>query len=495
MIDKNYSRPLFTHWRSQHPEISKLVAELYDEISADEFGEVFGRSNNQGRCKPKQRLYIIIVDLYAAWCDDPDLSLSFSRDRNAYQPNSRYNEYGVPFSIVKVIDWLERKGYIITTLGNHDHTGYGRSFTSRMSATEILRARFEKLTVHQLSLEQSNTQELIIRKSGREETVNNRYVNYEDTKFTNAQREILQKYNELLSRTFVDIPYLEEPVATWVNSKGEEHKAWINQTDKVVKRIFNENRWDRGGRYFGGFWQKLSSDLRSMLWINDHPTIELDFSAMHPSLLAIKEGITDPEPFYDYDEQVLPEAITQSEQQRKLFKSLFLIIFNTSTKRAAFRAFRNNQTSGSVEKSLSNEQLNKVVSVIISRHPYLKKYFFSRVATSLMFQESQITEVLLKAYTEDDTPILSVHESFIVQVKHAAKLANDMKSASKEVLGSELKFPDEDERLKLHYLSVADPQQYELILEHYYDRSQHTDGYRQRLKAFNSYKQRIIQEW
>ena len=65
-IDKDHSRPLFIHWKSKYPEIHQLVDELYNMFSREAFEATFGRSHNQGRCSPKQRIYIIIVDLYAA---------------------------------------------------------------------------------------------------------------------------------------------------------------------------------------------------------------------------------------------------------------------------------------------------------------------------------------------------------------------------------------------------------------------------------------------
>ena len=486
-IDKDHSRPLFIHWKSEYPEIHQLVDELYNMFSREAFEATFGRSNNQGRCSPKQRIYIIIVDLYAAWLDDPKLSIGFSRDRNAYAPNSRYNEQSVPYSIVKVIDWLEHQGFIQTTLGNYDHHGYGRSYVSRMIATGKLRQKFEKLQNSIQQVEQNFERELIILKSKGDDDKQSKRIEYKDNEIIARMRDKLLAYNRLLDKTFIDIPFLDEPIATWANDNGELHRVRISQTDKVVRRIFNNNSWESGGRFHGGFWQRLKTDYRKSIWINDAPTIELDYSAMHPSILAAQEGICQPESFYNYGEGLIDE-VHNPDHQRKIVKSLFLILFNAINKSIAFQAFRNQYSDGSLEKSLTNNQLERIVKTILKRHPYLEKHIFSDCGLKLMHIESQIAEKLMTAFTKKGIAILMVHESFIVNVVHAVTLSNDMKIASKEVLGSPLKFPDSDERLKLDFLAITDPEHYETTIERYNDRSLHKAGYYQRLKAFKDYQ-------
>ena len=43
-IDKDHSRPLFIHWKSEYTEIHQLVDELYNMFSREAFEATFGRT-------------------------------------------------------------------------------------------------------------------------------------------------------------------------------------------------------------------------------------------------------------------------------------------------------------------------------------------------------------------------------------------------------------------------------------------------------------------
>ena len=52
-----------------------------------------------------------------------------------------------------------------------------------------------------------------------------------------------------------------------------------------MRRIFNNGSWEQGGRFYGGWWQGIGKDLRHDIMIDNKPTIEIDFKAMHAALL------------------------------------------------------------------------------------------------------------------------------------------------------------------------------------------------------------------
>ena len=88
-IDPDHSKPLDVHTWSEHPEINKLVDELWLEVVEPELEG--SDSNNQGKCPPKRQLKILLLDLYVSWIEDPQLCIGVSRNNNSYQVNSRYN--------------------------------------------------------------------------------------------------------------------------------------------------------------------------------------------------------------------------------------------------------------------------------------------------------------------------------------------------------------------------------------------------------------------
>ena len=59
-IDPDHSKPLDVHTWSDHPEINKLVNELWSNLVASTLG---GKSNNKGKSDPKRQLKVLILDL------------------------------------------------------------------------------------------------------------------------------------------------------------------------------------------------------------------------------------------------------------------------------------------------------------------------------------------------------------------------------------------------------------------------------------------------
>ena len=93
-----------------------------------------------------------------------------------------------------------------------------------------------------------------------------REVEHKDTTETNRMRYWLKDYNALLARTFIDIPDQVEPFVIRPIKKGPQQgnliRVPICSWDNDVNRIFNRNNWDCGGRFYGGWWQGVGSELR-----------------------------------------------------------------------------------------------------------------------------------------------------------------------------------------------------------------------------------------
>ena len=63
---------------------------------------------------------------------------------------------------------------------------------------------------------------------------------------------ILKKYNELLAKTYIDIPEFSDKGIKLPSKRNNDqtYTVSLNQSDKVVQRIFNNNSWE-------GWWSFL----------------------------------------------------------------------------------------------------------------------------------------------------------------------------------------------------------------------------------------------
>ena len=108
-----------------------------------------------------------------------------------------------------------------------------------------------------------------------------------------ARSERTAKYNELLRKTFIDIQELETPR---IKLKGDKLRKKRNKPtyvnishhDKFTRRIFNNGSFDEGGRFYGGWWQRIDSSERRRIRLNNAPSKEMDYSALHVILAYAK---------------------------------------------------------------------------------------------------------------------------------------------------------------------------------------------------------------
>ena len=257
---------------------------------------------------------------------------------------------------------------------------------------------------------------------------------YVETPFIQRSRKLLQAYNKLLFQTHIDIYDLEKPVIEIGNGK-KKMKLQITQKDKFVRRIFNNSRWDQGGRFYGGWWQRCPKEYREKIEFDGVGGLEVDFSGMHIVILYAQEGIN-----YWADIGDDPYSIEQIEDinskidLRAACKLLLLTAINADSPQKAFQAFRQQSESGSLEKKLTNAQLGKLLDALSSKHQPIAHRLASGAGIDLMFLDSQITELLIDRFTYHyKCPILTIHDSYIVPFGYDRRLAEEMQVAFEEV--------------------------------------------------------------
>ena len=95
--DPWHSRPIDVHRWSDHPEVVQFVDKVWDEYLPQ---EVVGKPGPKPKMAFRKQLRVLILDLYVAWLEDPELSigvsmsaviLSLSRNRSlvAMQKNGK----------------------------------------------------------------------------------------------------------------------------------------------------------------------------------------------------------------------------------------------------------------------------------------------------------------------------------------------------------------------------------------------------------------------
>ena len=106
-----------------------------------------------------------------------------------------------------------------------------------------------------------------------------------------------------------------------------------------------------------------------------------------------------------------------------------------------------------------------------------------------MYIDSQITEIVLKKFTERQRPVLSVHDSYIVQTTDVDLLRKDMSEANRRLTGLDLsveqEIPSDDDIIRMQRV---DRERYLETLQEVTSSEKSTPEYHERLLRFMNYR-------
>lgn len=198
--------------------------------------------------------------------------------------------------------------------------------------------------------------------------------------------------------------------------------TYIDFTETRYRRVFCRERLDRGGRFYGPWWQFIKKEYRSTISINQIPTVEYDYSGMGINLVYAKLGLKALSDPYDLG---LPDD--HREKKREVIKEGILALLNDKDSKYRFSR-KQLKTLG-----LTNSQ---AMALIEKKHSAVSHLFRTDVGMETQFTDSNIAERVLLEGVRLGILILSVHDSFLVQEQHEEQLVAIMEQAYYEEVGS-----------------------------------------------------------
>ena len=493
-INRYYSRPLDVHRWSDHPEATKLRDTIWNQYFKEKF--LIGGKGNKAKSEPKKQFKILLLDLYVAWLDDPELSIGVGMSKSAFKTNRRYNALFISSKIIDIINHAHAAGLIDKKTGSEQS---GK--TTRIRASALLVTFFEQadLSLFDMTQEYPNKEVIVLSKHDFIEEKKKRIeVEYLDTDLESipVMRQQLHDYNALIWRCHVDIPTLEEPLVEqpYWDKKAQETKirrVRLTQDNKFVRRIFYRADWNLGGRFHGGWWQNINSDLRKQIYINDQSTVEQDYSGLHVNLLYGLKGIQPPlEDHYKVEHLLLDFSV---KEQRKIVKGVVLNTINDDNPESAYKAFRQKQETGSREKSLKDKELKILLEAFKKKHPNIEEDLCSDKGVELMHMDGRITAKVIKHFTNKGIPILSVHDSYITQNQYSGELRKVMNEVVTEELNG-FKINIDQEEVGIDQVQAFKNQDRANALDYNYDKVpsyERTEGFKKRNKRHNEWLNKV----
>lgn len=243
------------------------------------------------------------------------------------------------------------------------------------------------------------------------------------------------------------------------------------------KRVFSDNL-RQGGRIYNtaGGVQVLNEVQRGQMKINGEKVVELDFKAMHPSLLYEQEyeensediddwisntwgGVYNPYgaemPFLKVNKQKVEEFRTAFNKPnydpiRNLNKHALMVSLNAKTYQKAYvqvtEEFRADQVGWDnlsedakfygIE-SVGNFPGHTVCQAVAAHNKPIAHYFFKDQGIKMQYLDSEIVADVLNRLLMEDEVLLPEHDSVIVRETIKDKVMGYMRQAYLELMGSD----------------------------------------------------------
>ncbi|MFG1332924.1 hypothetical protein V5F41_16955 [Xanthobacter autotrophicus] len=406
------ARPLDVHRWSDYPELNACLNDIISELKAHE--QRLRQRNEKAEKKFRAAVRCLTLDLYVAWKSDPTLLIAVARGKSHFSKRTRYSALYISYDeFIQAFNGLRDLGYLEIVYEGFNDRQSEVSKTTRVRATQKLINTLTykgSLTIANIRRSPPNEpHEIIIIKDN-----NKQMIDYNDTVITTKMRNDLNIINKNLLSNWIDI-YLSDIELIELQrrisartSDSDNNSHIIDLTRIELHRVFNNSSWDEGGRFYGGWWQTIPSEMRKFITINEKDTVELDYSGMHVKMLYAEVGEELTGDAYEIPNLVAP---------RPLIKRTFNKLINAS---GQIR----------VDSEFDADKIGMTwadfIDCIIKHHKPIDKFIKSGHGVKLQKMDSDIANSVMLRFNSMNYACLPIHDSFIVIESLADELEDIM---------------------------------------------------------------------
>lgn len=440
------SRPIDLNWDSDDPAVEQLVEEIKKELFDN--GMYKHVRNSRELVRIHNHIKFLLLDLFLAYLSDKKLYLGYSRTKGHYKQDGRYNYQRVSYAIfvTRIIDGLIFLKYLKGKKGFHDNSrSYG--WQSRIKASKKLTKKFLAHNLTREMIKKNSNEEIIIMRDKIKSIIKTKKkiktktvkidIPYKDTRKVKKLRENLNYINETLENTFIGLYITDEEFNDLRKTlRRADKREPINFSNKRLRRIFNNNSWGQGGRFYGGWWQLIPKEYRKFISIGGGKfgawpkkySVEYDYNAQHARMLYAEIGI-------DYKDEDPYEIEGVPADIRKLLKRTFNIIVNTKSENKAITAVNRRIKKKRWKLPPKIENGEDLIKLTKEKHDKIAHLLFESKGPFLQNLDSQIAEKVMLKMFKRGARVLPVHDSFLVSNSWEIDIQPVMEEAFKEIVG------------------------------------------------------------
>jgi hypothetical protein len=364
------------------------------------------------------------------------LSVSIPLHKRHYSPKDPNNiPYVYPNKVEAVFKALVGLGWVEAVKGKYS-SSYKMKVTV-MQVQEVLAIKFAATNIDWLEqIPLALTALVEVREKDMDSNKTNLLVldSLPDQTTLTTYQQNLHRINAHLIKQCIHLDVTDKQLLRVLKRQGIHEQTqlpyehYIDMSMVQLRRIFAKGRLDRGGRFYGGWWQGISGEHRPVIRINNKKTIEVDYSGIAINIIyALKNMTLDPnKDVYDIG---LPKWQGKGDKRRPMIKK-------------AFNAFINDEKgtyhlSGLAIKILGCDT-KTLKAKIIETHPVMSDVFATDIGLHAQYLDSCVAEDVMLSLLAYGITCLPIHDSFIVTASHYSILEKQMVDSFKKVMGAEI---------------------------------------------------------
>ncbi|MDC0337851.1 hypothetical protein OAN95_06505 [Alphaproteobacteria bacterium] len=348
-----------------------------------------------------------------------------------YSENSRYRDPNLTYKqTVAAYEGLIKLGLVQETQRGHFNRETLEGSITRFAANDELLSIFSDIKEDPFKAIQPDlsSQSIILRNKidGKKQQ-----IDYLDTPGVKQMRDNLLLINKCLKAHYPDIRIRDDdwlPLQKRIMADPENQP--IDLTRRKLVRIFSEGRFDRGGRFYRGWWENVPSEYRKYITIDGKRTNEYDYSQLNPHMVyMLRDKELGSEDAY---------GRVFDGEHRDLVKEAFNAMVQSATPLL--------KKPTDIDLSDVDFDWPFLRQAILDAHKPIQDMFFKGHGNYLQYIDSVMAEdIMLKFVKSEFVPVLPVHDSFIVHYGHGelGELEEDMRRAFHGYFKKDIKVKEE----------------------------------------------------
>ena len=213
-----------------------------------------------------------------------------------------------------------------------------------------------------------------------------------------------------------------------VDDEEDTDPKLLRLHDVQLRRVFARGSMEKGGRFYGGWWQGIPGLHRPHIRIDGYKTIEVDYSGVDIRIISAQLGKLLPPDVDPYD-LGLPDWQGREDPRRKAVKKIVNALINDED--GVYRLPKDTEALLGVNETTFKDHFQRT-------HPLIWEKLATGMGLHAQYIDSKVAEQVMLRMMEQDIVVLPIHDSFCIRLGYQQSLEMVMQEVFLELVEAEI---------------------------------------------------------